>query len=90
MNDDGVYDEVVMALSDSFLIYNKDNSDTLDPNEEISKQFAFDFGENLPAESARKDYYVAVYALRMDGEVSTMDNIVTCGYGKSVDYQLND
>lgn len=90
MNDDGVYDEVVMALSDSFLSYNKDNSNTLKAGEEVTKQFSFDFGSKVPSESERKNYYVAVYALRMAGEVSTMDNIVTCDYGKTVDYRLND
>lgn len=90
MNDDGVYDEVVVALSDSFLAYNSRNSDTLKKDEEVSREFAFDFGENLPSESELSDFYVAVYALRPDGDVSTMDNIVTCGYGETVDYHLND
>ena len=90
INDDGVYDEVVVGLSDSFLSYNPNNSETLEAGEEAVKQFSFDFGSNLPSESERKNYYVAVYALRMAGEVSTMDNIVTCDYGKTVDYRLND
>lgn len=92
MNDDGVYDEVVTGLSDSFVIYNKDseNTDTVKANGEISRTFTFGFGSNVPSQSEAGSYYVAVYALRMDGEVSTMDNIVTCGYGKTVDYLLND
>jgi hypothetical protein len=88
MNDDGIYDEVVVALSESFLGYYKGESVAKDG--EISEEFTFDFGDNVPSESDLEDYYVAVYAHRKAGARSTMDNIVTCGYGETVDYHYND
>lgn len=88
VNDDGIYDEVVLALSESFLGYYKGESVAKDA--EISEEFSFDFGENVPSEETLKSYYVAVYAHRKTEKGSTMDNIVTCGYGKTVDYHYND
>ena len=52
--------------------------------------FSFDFGENIPSQADLANYYVAVYAHRKTSDGSVMDNIVTCGYGQTVDYQLND
>ena len=57
---------------------------------EVSETFTFDFGENVPSQADLANYYVAVYAHRKTSQGSVMDNIVTCGYGKTVDYQLND
>ena len=37
-----------------------------------------------------KGFYVAVYAQRKTAKGSVVDNIVTCAYGQSVDYHLND
>lgn len=88
INDDGIYDEVVVALSESFIGYYK--GETVAKDGEISEEFIFDFGENVPSASDLDGYYVAVYAHRKLGSDSTMDNIVTCGYGKTVDYHYND
>ena len=87
-NDDGVYDEVVMALSESFLAYYQGES--VAAGAEISETFSFDFGQNVPSASDLSKYYVAVYAHKKVGNGSVMDNIVTCAYGKTVDYHLND
>ena len=87
-NDDGIFDEVVVALSESFLSYFKGES--VEKDGEISEEFSFDFGENVPSQADLDSYYVAVYAHRKTSDGSTMDNIVTCGYGESVDYHYND
>ena len=57
---------------------------------EFSKEFSFDFGDKVPSAEELKDFYVAVYAHRKADNGSEMDNIVTCGYGKTVDYKYND
>ena len=88
VNDDGIYDEVVVALSESFIGYYKGES--VEKDGEISEEFSFDFGEKVPSQEELESYYVAVYAHRKTSEGSTMDNIVTCGYGQSVDYHYND
>ena len=88
VNDDGIYDEVVVALSESFIGYYKGES--VEKDGEISEEFSFDFGEKVPSQKELDSYYVAVYAHRKTSEGSTMDNIVTCGYGQSVDYHYND
>ena len=88
VNNDGVYNEVAVALSESFLGYYQ--GEKVEAGEEINEVFSFDFGENVPSASDLEGYYVAVYAHRKTSEGSTMDNIVTCKYGKSVDYRLND
>jgi hypothetical protein len=88
LDDSGVYDEVVVALSESFAGYYKGESVAKDA--ELSETFTFDFGSNVPSAKALENYYVAVYAHRKTSEGSVLDNIITCGYGKSVDYQLND
>jgi hypothetical protein len=87
-NNDGIYNHVVVNASESFLAYYQ--GEEVAKDEEISEVFTFDFGENIPSEAQLKDYYVAVYAHRKTGRGSTMDNIVTCAYGESVDYHLND
>lgn len=88
VNDDGVYDEVVVALSESFVGYYK--GETVTEGSEISETFSFDFGDSVPSAEVLNSYYVAVYAHRKaDDGRSVMDNIVTCDYGKSVDYRLN-
>ena len=89
-DDDGIYDDVVVALSDSFLVYNEENSNTVAKDAEFSKEFSFDFGDKVPSAEELKDFYVAVYAHRKADNGSEMDNIVTCGYGKTVDYKYND
>ena len=88
LNDTGIYDEVTVALSESFLAY-YDGVEVAE-GAEISETFTFDFGENIPSQADLANYYVAVYAHRKTSQGSVMDNIVTCGYGKTVDYQLND
>ena len=88
MNNDGVYNEVAVALSESFLGYYK--GETVAKDAEISEEFSFDFGDKVPSAEELKDYYVAVYAHRKTANGSVVDNIVTCAYGESVDYHLND
>ena len=88
VNNDGVYDEVAVALSESFLAYYQ--GEKVAEGEEITETFSFDFGENVPSASDLEGYYVAVYAHRKGAAGSVMDNIVTCGFGKSADYHLND
>ena len=88
MNDDGVYNEVAVALSESFLGYYK--GETVAKDAEISEEFSFDFGDKVPSAEELKGFYVAVYAHRKTAEGSVVDNIVTCAYGQSVDYHLND
>ena len=87
-NNDGVYNHVVVALSESFMAYY--DGEEVAKDAEISEEFTFDFGDQVPSAAALKNYYVAVYAHRKTGNDSIMDNIVTCAYGKSVDYHLND
>ena len=86
--DKGIYDEVAVALSESFLGYYKGKE--LDADEEMTEVFSFDFGENVPSEAELDTFYVAVYANRKTSDGSVMDNIVTCGYGENIDYRLND
>lgn len=88
MNDDGVYNEVAVALSESFLGYY--NGETVAQDAEISEVFSFDFGDKVPSAEELKEFYVAVYAHRKTSKGSVVDNIVTCAYGQSVDYHLND
>lgn len=88
LDDSGVYDEVVVALSESFIGYYK--GEEVAEGAEVSETFTFDFGESVPSAADLENYYVAVYAHRKTADGSVMDNIVTCGYGKSVDYRLND
>ena len=88
MNDDGVYNEVAVALSESFLGYYK--GETVAKDAEISEEFSFDFGDKVPSAEELKGFYVAVYAHRKTAKGSVVDNIVTCAYGQSVDYHLND
>ena len=88
LNDSGIYDEVVVALSESFAGYY--DGETVAKDAELSETFAFDFGSNVPSAKDLESYYVAVYAHRKTSEGSVLDNITTCGYGKAVDYKLND
>ena len=88
MDDSGVYDEVVVDLSESFIGYYK--GDEVAKDAEFSETFTFDFGESVPSASALEDYYVAVYVHRKTSDGSVLDNIVTCPYGETIDYHLND
>ena len=87
---DGIYDEVVLAVSGSFMTYNKEIGETVAKDGEISREFAFDFGNKLPSVEELDEFYVAVYALRKTESGSTLDNIVKCGYGETVEYRYND
>ena len=96
LNGDGVYDEVVVNLSENFVRYDSKSGKELKIDEEYTKEFVFPFtapeGQEvkLPSEEELKSFRVAVYAHRAVGEKSTMDNIAVCGYGKSIDYLLNE
>ena len=88
INNDGVYDEVLVAMSESGIGYYQGVN--LAADEEYSEVFSFDFGSKVPTASELDDFYVAVYAHRKTEHGSVMDNIVTCAYGETVDYHLND
>lgn len=76
--------------------YDSKSDKELKIDEEYTKEFVFPFtapeGQEvkLPSEEELKSFRVAVYAHRAVGEKSTMDNIAVCGYGKSIDYLLNE
>lgn len=91
VNGDGMYDAVVLNLTQNFIRYVSEEAKTLEKDGEMEREFAFDFGEgNVPSEDILKRYYVAVWAhKKVDGE-SYMDNIVKCSYGKTVDYRYNE
>ena len=91
VNDDGMYDEVVLSVSQNFIKYDFDTAESLEKDGEMEREFAFDFGEgNVPAEDVLKKYYVAVWAHRKTGDKSVMDNIVKCSYGETADYIYNE
>lgn len=90
-NNDGVYDEVVLNLTNNFLRYNAQTGVELKKDEEHSQEIAFSFGTaNLPSEAELAKYRVAVWAHHSTDQGSRMDNITECAYGKSVDYLLNE
>lgn len=88
-NNDGIYDEVVMTITSNFLRYSPETGETLGENAEMEREFTFTFGE-MPSVDVLNKLYVAVWAHRTTGDSSIMDNIVTCPYGKSVDYRYNE
>lgn len=91
VNNDGVYDEVVITLSPNFLRYTSESGKNLAKGEEMEKEFSFDFGAgNVPSEAELKKLYVAVWGHRKTSDSSVMDNIVTCDYGDTVDYRYNE
>lgn len=90
-NNDGVYDEVVLNLTNNFLRYNAQTGKDLKADEEYSQELAFSFGSSeIPSKAELAKYRVAVWAHRSTDEGSRMDNITECAYGKSVDYLLNE
>ena len=90
-NNDGVFDEVVLNLTNNFLRYNAQTGKDLKADEEYSQEIAFSFGSSeIPSEAELANYRVAVWAHRSTDEGSRMDNITECAYGKSVDYLLNE
>lgn len=90
-NNDGVFDEVVLTVSPNFLRYSSETGKTLEKGEEMEREFSFDFGEgNVPSEADLKKFYVAVWGHKKASDSSVMDNIVTCGYGETVDYRYNE
>lgn len=90
VNGDGVYDEVLVAMSESGIGYY--DGEELESGEEYSEEFTFDFGNDVPSAAELQSFSVAVYAHRKVDSMlgSVMDNIVLCRYGESVDYLLND
>lgn len=86
-HDDGIYNNVLVAMSESGVEYV--NGETLQANQEYTEEFSFDFGANVPSSNALQSMRVAVYAHRKTNTGSVIDNIVTCDYGKSVDYRYN-
>lgn len=90
-NNDGVFDEVVLNLTNNFLKYNSQTGVELKKDEEHSQEIAFSFGsDSVPSEEELEKYRVAIWAHHYTDEGSRMDNITECGYGKSVDYLLNE
>lgn len=91
LNGDGMYDEVVLNVSQNFLRYDFDTAKSLKKDGEMEREFAFDFGEgNVPAGDVLKKYYVAVWAHKKTDGKSVMDNIVKCSYGGTADYRYNE
>lgn len=91
VNESGIYDEVVLTLSPNFLRYSSDSGKSLKKDEEMVKEFEFNFGAgNVPSEAALKNYYVAVWGHRKTEDASVMDNIVKCPYGETADYRYNE
>lgn len=88
IDSEGIYDEVVIAMSESALGYYK--GEEVAEGDEYEEEFSFDFGDSVPSEDQLANLYVAVYAYRKTEDGSTMDNIVTCRYNESVDYRLNE
>ena len=86
----GIYNEVVRGVSDGLLRYNSETLQTVAKDEEITRTLTVNFTSDLN-ESLLNGRYVAVWAHRKmeDGE-SIMDNIVTCDYGSTSEYILND
>ena len=86
----GIYNEVVRGVSDGLLRYDPETLQTVAKDEEITRTLTINFTSDLN-ESLLNGKYVAVWAHRKveDGE-SIMDNIVTCDYGSTSEYILND
>lgn len=89
-NNDGIYNEVVLSLSPNFLQYSSESGKSLAKDHEMEKEFTFEFGGNVPSASDLQKYYVAVWAHKKVDGGSSVDNIVTCGYGKTADYRYNE
>ena len=90
-NGDGVFDEVVLTVSPNFLRYSTETGKKLEKDEEMEREFSFDFGEgNVPSEADLKKLYVAVWGHKKTSDSSVMDNIVTCDYGDTLDYRYNE
>ncbi len=86
----GVYNEVVRGVSDGLLRYNSETLQTVAKDEEITRTLTVNFTSDLN-ESLLNGRYVAVWAHRkMENGESIMDNIVTCDYGSTSEYILND
>lgn len=90
LNNDGIFDEVVVNLTPNFLRYNPEAAKELKADEEYAKEFSFSFGEYAPSEAELASFRVVVYAHRATDTGSVMDNITECAYGESADYKLNE
>lgn len=89
-NDSGIYNEVVRGVSGNLLAYDPATLTSVAKDEEITKTIVMNFSSNV-TESALNGKYVAVWAHRkMENGESIMDNVVTCAYGSTTDYLLND
>lgn len=86
----GIYNEVVRCVTGNLLRYDTATLTSVAKDEEITKTLTMNFSSNLN-ESLLEGKYVAVWAHRkMDNGESIMDNIVTCDYGSTTEYLLND
>ena len=86
----GIYNEVVRGVSGNLLAYDPATLTSVAKDEEITKTIVMNFSSNV-TESALNGKYVVVWAHRkMANGESIMDNIVTCDYGRSTEYILND
>ena len=77
-------------MSGNLLAYDPATLTSVAKDEEITKTIVMNFSSNV-TESALNGKYVVVWAHRkMANGESIMDNIVTCDYGRSTEYILND
>lgn len=86
------YHNVVIAINEkNFLQYTSSTLQNLSKDEEMTREFTFSFGDNVPSGNALDNIKVAVLAHRKteDGE-SVVDNVTLCLYGESVDYKYNE
>lgn len=89
-NDSGIYNEVVRGVTSNLLSYDASTLTSVAKDEEITRTLTMNFSSDV-TETALNGKYVAVWAHRkLDNGDSIMDNIVTCDYGSTTDYLLND
>lgn len=88
--DYGDYHNVVSLVGgENFLGYTNKTGFSLSKDGEQSRDWSFKF-ETLPSEEILKSLKVAVIAYRKEvNGSSSLDNIILCGFNKTVDYQYN-
>ena len=88
--DSGIYDEVVLAASDNFMRYDRDRLTSVTAGGEMTSDIIMTFSGQV-SENDLNGKYIAVWAYRKtDDGGSVMDNIVTCSFGSTTEYVLNE
>ena len=89
--ENGIYNDVVIAANlPNFFTIAKDTKFTLAKDEEMTREFAFSFGENQLSASQLANLSVVVLALKKGSNGKAMvDNAAKCAYGKTAEYQYN-